>query len=322
MTATSSRMGGGGNNMTKTQLKKIRKLEKEKFKDRGGDVVTNGVETIVKARQRVDARLTAMKRNVIPRTWVAFTTVVATTQFSALGMVLLGVLGRVSQLIGRVDGDDQVERGIKEEKGMKGAQERLGVYAEGMWGDGRSGWVQDRERDDTEEFDDGGVVISRRLESTEEMFDDDGEGSEDGVVGMEVEVGPGNLAEKTCHIGDDTPNPDNELAAMTSISGDTPLARNEFRGEPGNMESTERLQREPSTSAKTPSTLTIIPDLDFFSSSPATHRDTESMLASSTISQTAKRKAKPPSSTTADGDKPRRKKKKGNAIDDLFKGLV
>ncbi|KAF8457167.1 hypothetical protein BGX38DRAFT_1046140, partial [Terfezia claveryi] len=51
------------------------------------------------ARERVDSRLRIMRRGVIPRAWVAFTGVVATTQFSALGMILLGVLGRIYEII-------------------------------------------------------------------------------------------------------------------------------------------------------------------------------------------------------------------------------
>ena len=300
-----------GNGMTKTQLKKLRKIEKEKKeKANATHVQTGGIrgmDAIVKARERVDARLRLMRRGIIPRTWVAFTGVVATTQFSALGMVLLGVLGRIYEIVGPGSVEEQEAMKVVEENRVWGAD------AEKGWGGSRDAVYEDKESElfGGEGFDDGGVIISREFVGEEE---DEIEGLVTAVERIEVIGTNGREVPSPIDVVEDTRMQNGE--SRVEAVGQTPTiatSETELRKRKKDMpkKSKETMLPSPSPRPSRSTTTPFILDLDFFSSSSATPA----------ITKPEKRKSKSESIET-NTRRPKKKNKNGNAIDDLFKGLI
>ena len=324
-----------GSGMTKTQLKKLRKMEKEKAN--AAHIQTagiSGVDAIVKARERVDARLRLLRRGIIPRAWVAFTGVVATIQFSALGMVLMGVLGRIYETIGPGSAEEQEAMKAVEEGRMLGGVG--GAEAEKGWGGrrrgGGSGWVHGGEEEEEEQlggegFDDGGVIISR------ELMGEEGE-----ILGGEDEEGElRTLAERVEVIETE----EREISSPTDVVEDTEMQDGESESETARQmsavalpekdvrkkkqeelrKSKETMLPPPPPSSRPSKPAPVIPDLDFFLSSATPAIASTPVIA--TAADPKKRKPKSEPTKTGDIDKPRKKKKKkGNVIDDIFKGLI
>ncbi|KAK0662179.1 hypothetical protein DIS24_g1923 [Lasiodiplodia hormozganensis] len=66
------------------------------------------------AARRAAARLEAWKNDHVPRWYLAFTDVIASTQFSAIGLALLAVLARVTQITGITAAyEDEAERAMQ-----------------------------------------------------------------------------------------------------------------------------------------------------------------------------------------------------------------
>ncbi|KAF8427324.1 hypothetical protein EV426DRAFT_572026 [Tirmania nivea] len=319
-----------GSGMTQTQLKKLRRMEKAMKEEANATYIQagriSGVDAIVKARERVDARLRFMRRGIIPRAWVAFTGVVATTQFSALGMILLGVLGRIYEIVGPGSAEEQEAMKAVEGRRVRGGTRR---EVESGWGGnrgGRSRWVHEDEESKllVEGFDDGGVIISRELVGEEE---DEMEGLGTDVERIVVVGAEGRMKPNPIDAVDDTRIHNGESEVETAghtptiaASEEEPPKRKKEKSKETMLPPPSLLSPQPSRSSKSAPTTPFTPDLDFFSSSSSA---TPGISSIPIITRPEKRKSKPESTKTDNTDKPRKKKKKQwNAIDDLFKGLV
>lgn len=171
-----------GLGMTKTQLKKLRRAEKEKVKEAALSTNTScsAVDQIFHSRTRIAARIRVLRKTILPNAWIAFSSVVATTQFSALGMVLLGILAKVYEEIGPGSVEEQEEMKGVERRRQKdiGEEREEGMFSsrnsgnvDGGKGVRKLGWSEEVGFGDLdEEFDDGGVIITRK---DEELAEDD-----------------------------------------------------------------------------------------------------------------------------------------------------
>ncbi|KAF8462060.1 hypothetical protein BDZ91DRAFT_735810 [Kalaharituber pfeilii] len=103
--ASGAGMGlGTTSGMTKTEKKRLKKEAKMK----GGAMEKSG-ERAGREKETVEKRLVVLRKKVIPECYVGFSSLIATNQFTGLGMVLLGVLARISRIVGGV----LVEEGVR-----------------------------------------------------------------------------------------------------------------------------------------------------------------------------------------------------------------
>ncbi|GME46349.1 putative ribonuclease mrp protein subunit rmp1 protein [Neofusicoccum parvum] len=166
------------------------------------------------AARRAAARLEAWKKGAVPRWYLAFTEVVASTQFSAIGLVLLAVLARVAHVTGiTVAYEAEAERVMQamlREFAEKDARELFGGVEAGQAG-ARKGAM---------EVEDLGEVVRRREDHGEVLTRDDDVGEAVGS-GLEEKSGVGDKKvgkkKKERQRGDEskvsTPATDAELVA-------------------------------------------------------------------------------------------------------------
>lgn len=87
------------------------------------------------AARRAAARLEAWKKDAVPRWYLAFAEVISSTQFSAIGLVLLGILARVAQVAGiTATYENEAEQAMQEllrKFAEKDAKELFGAVEQG-----------------------------------------------------------------------------------------------------------------------------------------------------------------------------------------------
>ena len=320
---------------------------------------------------------------MFPRCYVAFSSIVATSQFSALGMVLLGVLARICNAVGPApaaeeerEGEGKTEgvhgrRGIKIPPGAdklvfctdvvpqgQGQGQGTGGVFNGDWerGSGGHGGVRKSIGLGTPCEEDviwggNGVVISRTNSDAE-----GGGGDGDGNEVFEGSDDKGGLWRRRSYLLDrggaiDTSPASTTPPIMTTVVPPLQVSL-------GDGESTTARAGAPMCSPQTSPTppqaappisanayikqlsFNAIPDLDFFSTTTTTITTTATPARAPALAPSpAKRKCKAEGSTRAAStggtggesgeggtggvsSRIRKKKKKGNAIDDLFKGIL
>ncbi|KAK8170042.1 hypothetical protein IWX90DRAFT_197163 [Phyllosticta citrichinensis] len=125
------------------------------------EAISSSKTAAKKTSKRVVARVDHWKNNMVPKWYLAFTNVVASNQFSAIGLALMAILARVSHCLGITAAyEAEAEREMQtvlEEFAKKDAHTLFGP------------------QNATDKAEDFGEVISRRDDGTEVADDDFGQ---------------------------------------------------------------------------------------------------------------------------------------------------
>ncbi|KAI5804034.1 hypothetical protein DFH27DRAFT_390375 [Peziza echinospora] len=307
--------------LTKTARKKLKKEAASALTGGNGAAAS---EAEKKVGVWIDAYLRHLRRVVIPSCYIAFTSVIATTQFSALGIILLAILGRIHKTIGPGTPEEEAEdRRISTPSSSAINPPRRRTLSDDLdgdedGGDGVDGIVISRDRselvlmneeDDHEE----GVAVDRQRTIDDHDHD---EGNDIGDVinsPPSPPPPPQPTLQNTAPIP--PPSPEIDFFAPTPSAAVTPV--------PSATKSTLKPTKT-KTKMKTTTSMSTSTSTTATSSQTTTKRKAKKSDDALSIPSSSSSSSHLVGIVGIDPPPPPKKKKKSkkNAIDDLFAGLL